>query len=84
MVYHVNHVNVRCVNFSDDPPEYKYLYGIPAVTFLGGYIAANMGGYPHIHQMAYLTAGLCCVGALTGLSSQSTSRLGEETNPTVC
>lgn len=27
-------------------------------------------------QMMYLGSGLCCVGALAGLSAQSTSRLG--------
>lgn len=60
----------------DDPPEFNYLYAIPALTFLGGYGACNLGDYPDIHQMAYLAASLCCVGALTGLSSQSTSRVG--------
>ncbi|KAL8607666.1 hypothetical protein ACOMHN_039340 [Nucella lapillus] len=61
----------------DDPPEYKMLYGIPAVSFLAGYgYLAQSGAYPDIHQMAYLAASLCCVGALTGLSSQTTSRLG--------
>ncbi|CAG5134923.1 unnamed protein product [Candidula unifasciata] len=49
-----------------DPPEYTYLYAIPAGVFLSGY------GY----CMAYLAASLCCVGALSGLSSQATSRLG--------
>lgn len=28
------------------------------------------------HQMMYLGSGLCCVGALAGLSNQSTARLG--------
>lgn len=61
----------------DDPPEYNYLYGIPAAAFLAGYgYCAQSGAYPDIHQMAYLAASLCCVGALTGLSSQTTSRLG--------
>ncbi|KAK0066389.1 NAD(P) transhydrogenase mitochondrial [Biomphalaria pfeifferi] len=60
-----------------DPPEYQYLYGIPAISFLAGYgYCASTGTYPDIHQMAYLAASLCCVGALTGLSSQKTSRLG--------
>lgn len=31
--------------------------------------------YPFF-QMMYLGSGLCCVGALAGLSSQTTSRLG--------
>uniref|UniRef100_A0A8V5H8P3 proton-translocating NAD(P)(+) transhydrogenase n=1 Tax=Melopsittacus undulatus TaxID=13146 RepID=A0A8V5H8P3_MELUD len=48
-----------------DPPEYNYLYLLP-----GG-----VGGY-HIEQMMYLGSGLCCVGALAGLSTQGTARLG--------
>lgn len=59
-----------------DPPEYNYLYGVPGVTFLGSYAWAVSQGYPEVHQMAYLTSSLCCVGALAGLSSQSTGRLG--------
>jgi len=60
-----------------DPPEYKYLYLIPASVFLGGYsAAATTGWYPDIHQMTYLAASLCCVGALSGLSSQKTCRIG--------
>lgn len=53
-----------------DPPEYNLLYGIPAAAFLGGYGYAAVSGCPEIHQMAYLAASLCCVGALGGLSSQ--------------
>lgn len=59
-----------------DPPEYNMLYGIPAAVFLGGYGYAAIANVPEIHQMAYLAASLCCVGALAGLSSQKTSRLG--------
>lgn len=59
-----------------DPPEYNYLYGIPAAAFLGAYSLAALNGYPEIHQAAYLASSLCCVGALAGLSSQTTSRLG--------
>lgn len=59
-----------------DPPEYNYLYGIPAIAFLGGYGYAALANLPEIHQMAYLASSLCCVGALAGLSSQTTSRLG--------
>ncbi|XP_042560895.1 NAD(P) transhydrogenase, mitochondrial-like [Clupea harengus] len=58
-----------------DPPEYNYLYGIPGAVFVGGYGASLAGGY-HIEQMMYLGSGLCCVGALAGLSAQRTSRLG--------
>ncbi|CAG2064584.1 unnamed protein product [Timema podura] len=35
-----------------------------------------VGDYPEIHSMAYLVSSLCCVGALAGLSSQKTARLG--------
>ncbi len=59
-----------------DPPEYNYLYGIPGATFLASYGWAVAQGYPEVHQMAYLTSSLCCVGALAGLSTQSTARLG--------
>ncbi|XP_066157430.1 NAD(P) transhydrogenase, mitochondrial-like [Euwallacea fornicatus] len=59
-----------------DPPDYNALYGIPAAAFLGGYGYAAMSGLAEVHQAAYLAASLCCVGALAGLSSQSTSRLG--------
>merc|ERR1712223_1455411 len=59
-----------------DPPEYDYLYGIPAATFLASYGWAVSQGYPEVHQMAYLASSLCCVGALAGLSSQPTARLG--------
>lgn len=59
-----------------DPPEHSYLYGIPAGVFLGGYGLAALQQMPEIHQMAYLASSLCCIGALVGLSSQKTSRLG--------
>ncbi|KAK6623224.1 hypothetical protein RUM43_009076 [Polyplax serrata] len=59
-----------------DPPEHNYLYGLPAAAFLGGYGYLALNGCNEIHQMAYLMSSLCCVGALAGLSSQTTSRLG--------
>uniref|UniRef100_A0A8C5TR82 proton-translocating NAD(P)(+) transhydrogenase n=1 Tax=Malurus cyaneus samueli TaxID=2593467 RepID=A0A8C5TR82_9PASS len=58
-----------------DPPEYNYLYLLPGGVFVGGYAAALSGGY-NIEQMMYLGSGLCCVGALAGLSTQGTARLG--------
>merc|ERR1719244_1074959 len=59
-----------------DPPEHGMLMGIPAATFLGAYGYAMSMGYPEIHQMGYLASGLCCIGALGGLSAQPTARLG--------
>nr|XP_033787594.1 NAD(P) transhydrogenase, mitochondrial isoform X1 [Geotrypetes seraphini]XP_033787603.1 NAD(P) transhydrogenase, mitochondrial isoform X1 [Geotrypetes seraphini] len=58
-----------------DPPEYNYMYLLPAGVFVGGYEAALHSGY-NIEQMVYLGSGLCCVGALAGLSTQGTARLG--------
>ncbi|XP_057204312.1 NAD(P) transhydrogenase, mitochondrial-like isoform X2 [Triplophysa rosa] len=58
-----------------DPLEYNYLYSIPGLAFVGGYGVSVAGGYS-IEQMMYLGSGLCCVGALAGLSAQGTSRLG--------
>ncbi|XP_067231329.1 NAD(P) transhydrogenase, mitochondrial [Chanodichthys erythropterus] len=58
-----------------DPPEYNYLYLLPTGLFVGGYGVALQSGY-NIEQMMYLGSGLCCVGALAGLSTQSTARLG--------
>merc|ERR1719210_2457021 len=60
----------------DDPPEYNYLYGIPGAAFLASYGYAVSQGYPEVHTMGYLASSLCCVGALAGLSSQPTARLG--------
>merc|ERR1719228_70100 len=59
-----------------DPPEYTHLMGIPLAAFLSAYGYALSQGYPEIHQMGYLAAGLCCIGALGGLSAQPTARLG--------
>ncbi|CAB4070387.1 NNT [Lepeophtheirus salmonis] len=59
-----------------DPPEYNYLYSIPAGVFLGSYGLTALNGYPEVHQMAYLASSLCCVGGLAGLSTQKTARLG--------
>lgn len=58
-----------------DPPEYNYLYALPGAAFVGGYGASVAAGY-NIEQMMYLGSGMCCVGALAGLSAQGTSRLG--------
>ncbi|ULT82647.1 hypothetical protein L3Y34_012116 [Caenorhabditis briggsae] len=60
----------------DDPPEHNYLYSIPAAVFLGGYGYGLYAAAPLITSYAYLGSSLCCVGALAGLSSQKTARVG--------
>merc|ERR1719402_1260664 len=52
------------------------MMGVPLAAFLSAYGYAVQQGYPEVHQMAYLTSGLCCIGALGGLSAQPTARLG--------
>ena len=52
------------------------MYAIPGAIAIGGYAAGKYAGFPEIDQLAYLVSSLCCVGALTGLSAQTTSRQG--------
>ncbi|KAJ7066589.1 PNTB-domain-containing protein [Mycena amicta] len=59
-----------------DPPEYSWLYGVPAVVFAGGFLAAASTGTAGLVQAGYLTSSVLCIGALSGLSSQVTARQG--------
>ncbi|KAI0797960.1 PNTB-domain-containing protein [Abortiporus biennis] len=59
-----------------DPPEYSWLYGIPAVVFTGGFLAAASTGMSGLVQAGYLTSSLLCIGSLSGLASQTTARQG--------
>lgn len=59
-----------------DPPEYPWLYAIPAILFGGGYIAAASTGMAGLVQAGYLASSLLCIGSLSGLASQATARQG--------
>jgi NAD(P) transhydrogenase len=59
-----------------DPNEHNYLYAIPALTTMGGVLAAHLSGASGIYSMGYLVSSLCCIGGITGLSSQKTARIG--------
>ncbi|VDM95637.1 unnamed protein product [Thelazia callipaeda] len=59
-----------------DPPEFNYLYAIPGAVFLGAYGYGLKNNFSEIHTLTYLGSSLCCVGALAGLSTQQTARLG--------
>jgi NAD(P) transhydrogenase len=59
-----------------DPKEYNFLYSIPALTAMGAYTYGIQNGFSDTTNLAYLASSLCCVGALGGLSSQPTARLG--------
>jgi NAD(P) transhydrogenase len=59
-----------------DPPEYPWLYAIPAVVFGGGYVAAVSTGMAGLVQAGYLVSSVLCVTSLSGLASQVTARRG--------
>jgi NAD(P) transhydrogenase len=59
-----------------DPPDYAYLYAIPAIGFLGTATIGKLSGYHDMTQMAYLAGSLGCIGGIAGLASQSTARVG--------
>ncbi|EHK20102.1 uncharacterized protein TRIVIDRAFT_89941 [Trichoderma virens Gv29-8] len=59
-----------------DPPEYPWLYAVPAALFGGGYIAALSTGAAGLVQAGYLISSVLCIGSLSGLASQTTARMG--------
>lgn len=59
-----------------DPPEYPWLYGVPAVLFGGGFIAAASTGAGGLVQAGYLISSVLCIGSISGLASQTTARMG--------
>ncbi|KAJ7343403.1 PNTB-domain-containing protein [Mycena albidolilacea] len=61
---------------STDPPEYSWLYGVPAVVFAGGFLGAASTGMAGLVQAGYLASSVLCIGSLTGLASQATARQG--------
>lgn len=59
-----------------DPEEHNYLFAIPAISASAAILASHYLGYTGIYSMGYLIASLCCIGGISGLASQKTSRLG--------
>jgi NAD(P) transhydrogenase len=59
-----------------DPPDFVYLYGATGAGFGAAYLAAALAGYNEAHQMAFLASSTLCIGAIGGLASQSTARMG--------
>ncbi|KAB8073274.1 putative nicotinamide nucleotide transhydrogenase [Aspergillus leporis] len=59
-----------------DPPEYPWLYAIPAVLFGGGFVATASTGMAGLVQAGYLISSLLCIGSISGLASQQTARRG--------
>ncbi|KAH8171185.1 NAD(P) transhydrogenase beta subunit domain-containing protein [Sarocladium implicatum] len=59
-----------------DPPEYPWLYAVPAAVFGGGFIAASATGAAGLVQAGYLVSSVLCIGSISGLASQATARMG--------
>ncbi|KAF9013895.1 PNTB-domain-containing protein [Cyathus striatus] len=59
-----------------DPPEYPWLYAIPATVFTGGFLTAVNTGMAGLVQAGYLTSSILCICSLSGLASQTTARQG--------
>jgi len=53
-----------------DPPEYGWLYAIPATVFAGGFAWAASTGLGGLVAAGYFVSTMLSIGALTGLSSQ--------------
>ncbi|KAI0721105.1 PNTB-domain-containing protein [Cerioporus squamosus] len=59
-----------------DPPEYAWLYAIPAAVYTGGYLFAASTGMAGLVQAGYLASSVLCISSLSGLAAQSTARQG--------
>ncbi|KAI0670398.1 PNTB-domain-containing protein [Trametes maxima] len=59
-----------------DPPEYAWLYGIPAILYTGGFLFAASTGMSGLVQAGYLTSSVLCISSISGLASQTTARQG--------
>jgi hypothetical protein len=44
-----------------DPPEYNWLYSIPAAVFTGGFLLAAQTGFAGLVQAGYLTSSILCI-----------------------
>lgn len=64
-----------CIGPSD-PPEYPWLWAVPAALFGTGFVAAASTGAAGLIQAGYLASSVLCIGSLTGLASQATARIG--------
>ncbi|KAK3325969.1 NAD(P) transhydrogenase beta subunit-domain-containing protein [Apodospora peruviana] len=59
-----------------DPPEYPWLYGVPAVLFGGGFLVAASTGAAGLVQAGYLVSSVLCITSISSLASQATARMG--------
>lgn len=59
-----------------DPPEYPWLYAIPAAVFGGGFLAAASTGAAGLVQAGYMVSSILCISSISSLASQTTARMG--------
>lgn len=59
-----------------DPPEYPWLYAVPAVLFGGGYLAAASTGAAGLIQAGYMVSSILCISSISSLATQATARMG--------
>ncbi|KAI9149600.1 NAD(P) transhydrogenase [Paramyrothecium foliicola] len=59
-----------------DPPEFPWLYGVPAALFGGGFLVAASTGAAGLVQAGYLVSSVLCIGSISGLATQATARMG--------
>ncbi|KAG7132017.1 hypothetical protein HYQ45_009540 [Verticillium longisporum] len=59
-----------------DPPEYPWLYAVPAAVFGGGFVAAAATGAAGLVQAGYMVSSVLCISSLSCLASQATARMG--------
>ncbi|CAG7560017.1 unnamed protein product [Fusarium equiseti] len=59
-----------------DPPEYPWLYAVPAVLCGGGFVAAASTGAAGLVQAGYLVSSVLCISSVSSLASQATARMG--------
>merc|ERR1719499_725058 len=59
-----------------DPPDYTWMYGVPALGFIGAASYGRMAGIEDMTQAAYLVGGIGCIGGIAGLSNQKTAPAG--------
>ncbi|KAI1795891.1 PNTB-domain-containing protein [Ganoderma leucocontextum] len=59
-----------------DPPEYAWLYSIPAAVYTGGFLWAASAGMSGLVQAGYLASSVLCITSISSLGAQSTARQG--------
>lgn len=60
----------------NDPKDYNYLFAIPAGVLGATCTYGTLNDFHEIHAISGLAAALCCIGALSALSAQTTARIG--------